>query len=51
MLNTKYNEGMWKGNIKSQHSPHRQELRRSKNERELLGHQVTFTSITEDNQE
>lgn len=32
MLNIQYNEGMWKVNIKSQHSPHRQELRESKNE-------------------
>lgn len=32
MLNIQYNEGMWKVNIKSQHSPHIQELRESKNE-------------------
>lgn len=49
MLNKQYIGGMWKVNIKSQHSPHGQELRRSKNERVFLGHPITFTPIKEDN--
>lgn len=45
MLNIEYKGGTWKVNIKSQHPPHGQALRRSKNERVLLGHPVTFTPL------